>query len=232
MSEVDEQEPITSPQVRQLAVDAGKLVRSIGPLINHLKIPIDARNQTAVALFASSLDHGEALCALIATERSNSGGPALTLHRAQTEQFLRGSFFAEHATDDEIAYFTRKNQLKWRDGEKLTTAKIARIVESTFQGCGTSFSNSVQKTWSALCGYVHGGTEILDMYLTEDGNGINSALDVDRATKIISRGVSMAMMTTVVMSRLGNAKEPAFTGPFTEAYTECMRIAAFVKRVT
>lgn len=224
MSEVTSFDEMTSKDVRHLAEDAGKLIGSIGPMINHLTIPVSRRNSIATTLFASSLHHGAAICALIETERANFGGPALTLHRAQQEQFLRGAFFAQHATEEEIDHYAAKNELpRTHAGKKLTTKQLALVVESTFQGCGTEYSASFERTWSALCGYVHGGTEIIDLYLTP--NGIRSELAVDRAAKIVSRALSQAMMVLVVMSRLGDVRQPTFKERFADAYAEFIRLA-------
>lgn len=216
-------ETISSEQTAQVAADAAVIIRNLKPLIGHLMIPHTKRAGTAVALLTSSLDHGDAICALLATERPNYGASTLALHRAQTEQFLRGAFFAQHATDDEIEYFRNKGKLRRRQPKaEVSAGDLADLIGPTLGDDKELFSASVVRTWKPLCGYVHGGTQILDMYMSE--NIVGAGMDVGQAVRIVRRTLALAMITMVVISRLGDANNKDFDQGFRAAHAGLLSI--------
>jgi hypothetical protein len=108
--------------LKQLAQESVAIVSRLGPMTEHVAAPATARTLTAFPLLIASITHSEAICTLLSFENPNYGASVYALFRAQIEQFLRGAFFAEHATDEEVAYFRKNDELKKRNGEKLTIA--------------------------------------------------------------------------------------------------------------
>jgi len=212
-----------------VAEDARRLIADLAPLIEHLNLPKTKRTGTAITLLFASFCHAESICTLLRFENPNYGASAFALFRAQTEQFLRGAFFLDHASDDEIDYYRKNDQLKKRDGDKVTVRVLANLVQPTLLPDAPDdkkFAGSVMTMWEPLCGFVHGGTDLLNMYNRSQEIGPN--LEPMRAFVIIRKAVSLCFLAMVLISRRGDQNSNDFTRPFTTAFQRFSGIAASI----
>lgn len=109
------------------------------------------------------------------------GGPALALHRSQIENFLRGVFLGFLASPEQIEDFLendsgireKNHNQKWQN---IGVISLAERVEGFIYAISdepmkdpTRLSRMVNNAWSPLCGFVHGGSAIHELYI--DGQG-------------------------------------------------------------
>jgi hypothetical protein len=138
--------------------------------ITKLPIAGSERNALSVTLMRASMDHGRALTLLLSIHSDDFGSSAVALHRAQLEALLRGAFFARDATDEELAYFIKEDEMPSRPDEKgklrrLNPKILAGLAGGVLQvGDSKKLIRMVDNTWSVLCAMVHGGMAVVKTY--------------------------------------------------------------------
>lgn len=137
------------------------------------------RKFLGLQMLRASSDHGRSMTFLLANYPVDMMASALALHRAQIETFLRGVFFAELASDEELADFLKNDMGPRRlrpDGnpKPIGIKRLARDVEARIcllEGAPTNdgiLARMVETAWSPLCGAVHGGVAIHKLYANEE----------------------------------------------------------------
>lgn len=124
----------------------------------------------AMKLLRASTDHGRALVSLLQLNDTDFGVSAIILHRSQIEQFLRGAFFAFSATEAELEFFLRNDEMPSRLREglerpvRVSPAEMAALVTDTMKLGSEKLIKMVKNAWKDLCGMSHGGTMLLRLY--------------------------------------------------------------------
>lgn len=138
--------------------------------IAELPIPKSKRNALAVTLLRASMDHGRAVAVLASSHLEDFGASAIALHRTQVDTMFRGAFFADSATDDEIAYFLDNDEMPKRPGpdgkpKRLSPKDLAGLIGNAVSAESTQkLINYMDRSWGLLCGMVHGGMSTVLAY--------------------------------------------------------------------
>jgi hypothetical protein len=185
-----------------VARDALILIEHVRTTLPHFEMPDSERNQVALALLLASLDQARTLCYLLTMDARNGWYSALILHRSQIDHFLRGAFFAQPASDQELAYFLGKNKLPSRSPpgtskRALSTNELAAIVIAGYDWDGEKLLNTIRNHWGPLSGIVHGGRELLAAYLSEDG--IGAEIELTELVGIVINTVALSHMVSAVL---------------------------------
>lgn len=188
--------------LRAVAHDALTLIEDLRATLPHFDMANTERNRVALALLLASLDQARTLCFLLATDPNNGWYSSLILHRSQIDHFLRGAFFAQPATDSELAYFLEKNRLPSRRpaGERprsLHTNELAAIIIDIYGWDGERLVTTIRNHWGPLSGIVHGGRELLGAYLSEEG--IGAEIDLSELVDVVTNTVALAHMVSAVL---------------------------------
>lgn len=189
--------------LNEVARDGLGMIEDLRATMPRFDIPNSQRNEVALALLLASLDQARTLCYLLATDPINGWYSSLILHRSQIDHFLRGAFFARPATDPELDFFLRKNKLPSRsppEADKkltLTTNEVAAIIVEAYGWEGERLINTIRNHWGPLSGIVHGGRELLNAYLSEEG--IGAEIDLQELVSIVVNTVGLAHMVSAVL---------------------------------
>lgn len=218
------------PPAELLAEDARDALASIETSMHAIsEIVRPAHNERmflGLQLLRASCDHGRAMTFLLGHNPLDMMGSALALHRAQIENFLRGVFYAEIATAEQLADFfeedkgpRRKNHNdKW---QPIGVRELAGMVEERIhqvEGSGEDkrkLTTTVENAWSPLCGMVHGGIAIHKLY--DDGQrqiGCSTSADVFFETTINAVVmVNYSLTMSCAIAGIGGNEENEALGP-------------------
>lgn len=138
------------------------------------------RSLVAVTLLKSSCDFGLAVVTLLATSLEDFAGSGLALHRTQIETYARGVFFESAASENDVRRFVRDDKMPRRvrqNGKStpITTAEVLREAAVAKGMDEAKLQSMMDIVWNGLCGVVHGGRTLLQIYRTVDtiGAGID-----------------------------------------------------------
>lgn len=220
------------PDLQRVARDALQLTENIVASFPQFEVEATERNHVALALLLASVDQARSLCYLLAMEPQNGWYAALILHRSQFEHFLRGAFFARAASDAELSHFLRKNKLPSRtpDGQTkraLSVNELATIVVDAYGWESNKLQNTIRNNWGPLSGIVHGGRELLNAYITDEGIGAD--IDPSQLIEIVVNTVATAHMVIGVlmdMSPLSLEDQQTIVMPIHEEFKSFRRAVA------
>ncbi|MFC5436006.1 DUF6988 family protein [Rhodanobacter umsongensis] len=167
----------TPQQLAEDAQDALDCIEVVMSAIAEITTPaMSERMFLGLQLLRASCDYARALAFLFANNPVDLAGAALVLHRAQIESFLRAVFFSQLATEDELTDFFdndqgprhRTDRGKW---VKISVPALAVEVqeqlactEKAEPGTG-NLGRMVANAWDPLCGMVHGGRAVHELYV-------------------------------------------------------------------
>lgn len=217
----------TAEQLAEEARDALDTIEATMGALSEIVSPAHTeRSFLALQLLRASCDHGRAMTFLLANNPHDMMGSALALHRAQIESFLRGTFYAKIADEDELADFfehdkgprRKNNNGKWQGIriEDLAHEVDARISQAEGLGSGEGkLGRMVANAWSPLCGMVHGGLAIHRLYA--DGQrqiGCSTSADVFFETTINAVIiVNFSLTVACTIAGIGGPEENAALAP-------------------
>jgi len=117
-------------------------------LVNTLTVSSSNRARVAAALHQLSIEHFTAIHVLVSTGVYSS---AFALYRPQLEAYIRGSWYHQCATEDQIQGLI--------DGAEPPSPNVQiRALESTGTFEPGSLTRLKEMTWRNLCDFTHGGT--------------------------------------------------------------------------
>lgn len=189
--------PVSEQELRELASSARKVNEEALDFLSNLPAVQVEREYLTLQLIRAAFDHARGLLFLIEANPRDMGAPALALHRSQIDNFLRGVFLGFLASEEQIEDFLqndfgireKNHNGKWQN---IGTVALAQHVELFINGLSDSpledpekFSSMVEKWWSPLCGFVHGGRAVRALY--RDGQGeIGSDIPIDALVQCVS----------------------------------------------
>lgn len=137
--------------------NAEKLVDFIATTTHELVMPATLKSRVATACLGVTLDHHHGITVLVANRRFTS---AFALARAVFESFLRGTWVAHCASDEQI--------------EKLSTGwelpKIDSLLTEIEANSGydsKTLSAIKASAWKSMCSYTHTGGLQIQHWQTE-----------------------------------------------------------------
>lgn len=153
-------------RIQNLTTKSNELIQWLDEHIYDFNLIEDAhsRSRLAVSCFYVALEHQRAIVLLIS---HNLHGSARALVRILFDAFIRGLWLFRCASDDDLEYFKKEDDLKKKfedrikDIEKLSgdDEKILSMIKSN--------------AWSAMCSYTHTGMSQLSRYNSSEAIGPN-----------------------------------------------------------
>ena len=169
--------------------------------------PRTERLDTTIKLLRASCDHARALTALLEINYQDFGGSAMALHRSQIEQFLRGAFFSDPATDGELSYFLQHDEMPKRPcgnlGLRRISANDLAVIAADFLKLNPrdKLISMVRNAWSPLCGMVHGGRAVMATY--QDGDEqIGFQADISPLRQVLDNATVIANFSLTILVTL------------------------------
>jgi hypothetical protein len=201
-------------------VAANNLFINAHKAIASLDFERSIRTSVALSLLTASRDHGNSILLLIDTEPNAHGASALALLRTQLDTLLRGCFFADEATDMEIDFFVKKDEMPKRNGDKISPNRLAIFAKHylDLDPNDQLFENSVKSIWKGLHGMVHGGRATLNLY--DKGSEIAFELTDEGLDFTIRQSATLTLFCAVAFmrtSRQDNAGMQSFLEPLLES---------------
>jgi len=126
---------------------SAKWVNTSGDLVDGIPIDSDNRTRIAAALFHLSMEHHGSIHLLITKKHY---GSSFALLRPQFEAFVRGAWFQNCASIEQLNEYINNN-------EPPKINKLINEVESTPNYIENTLKEMKKNAWSSLCGYTHGG---------------------------------------------------------------------------
>ncbi|GGA21900.1 DUF6988 family protein [Dyella nitratireducens] len=228
------QAPIRMEQTKQAADLAVAAIKAVLVAIAGFPIPASKRNALSVALLRASIDHAHALALLIAIHPWEFGSSSLALHRVQIETLLRGAFFAKEATDDEVEYFIKHDEMPKRpnkDGQskRLNHKTLAPLVGDVLAvGSSTKIVDMVQYSWDVLCGMVHGGKSTLITYTNEQ---IGFRTEPGEIVEVVGNALALAHLAMVGVCYVSTADDQEKSDLFQEPRNTRIAFRDYLKSV-
>jgi hypothetical protein len=197
------------PEVVDVAQEARAAREAIVALVTVITqfemAPPNDRNVTATKLARASMDYGIALCLLGEEAHEDLGAPLISLHRMQMEHVVRGAFFCGPASDKDLTYFLKHDELpKINDGKrvrKMTMVELAARVDPLFDPeSDGKLIRVVKSHYGLISGVVHGGRTLLGLY---GGGNRPVGFDVDDGAlvQIIDHSVAFANLAAIVVAK-------------------------------
>ncbi len=178
------------------------------------------RTSVALPLLTASRDHGHSILLLIDTQPNAHGSSALALMRTQLDTLLRGCFFAGEATDPEIEFFRKKDEMPSRNGQKLSPIKLTPLAKQ-YLGLDPndqSLEDGVKSIWEGLHGMVHGGRATMNLYNNE--NQIAFELTDEGLDFIITQSTTLTLFCVssfLALSKQSEAEKQIIGEPILQA---------------
>jgi len=179
-------------------------------LMSKLSLPQGERMRVAISLMFASIEQARSACLLIANDADRSTFAAMILLRSQIDQMLRGMFFAGPATDDQLAYFLKNDEMPKINKVKAHPALLADLVDTHFKWTPKGKIQSfVINHWKDLCGFTHGGHALLGFYAGDEG--ISPMKPTDDLIEVVCNTVSLCCITVQVVGGSAlNKDDPEF----------------------
>ena len=132
------------------------LFNKLDRLVDTTSLPTDERTFLAASSFAFSLDTGRGINILL---DNGMNSPAFALARVMFEAYIRGTWFYNCASENQLKKFINTDKLDLKFGEMiLEIEKIDELSESK------ALSRSKKANWKSLCSLTHSGIEQLGRY--------------------------------------------------------------------
>ena len=112
-----------------------------------LAIPGSIRGRVSAACFAVTQDHHHAIALLLQADLNSS---AFALVRSQYESFIRGTWIANCATEQQVDRFCKSGKLP-------EIAELISAIEKIPSFNSNFFSELKKQSWCAMCDYAHTG---------------------------------------------------------------------------
>lgn len=137
-------------RIQNLVTKSNELIQWLDQHVYDLNLIEDAhsRSRLAVSCFYVALEHQRAIVLLIS---HNLHGSARALVRILFDAFIRGLWLFRCASDDDLEYFKKEDDLKKKFEDRITD--IEKLSDDDEKILSTIKSN----TWSAMCSYTHTG---------------------------------------------------------------------------
>ena len=135
------------------------------------------RSAIGVSLLRASADHAMAVATLLDVSGTDLGVSAVVLARSNLDKFLRGVFFLFSATEEEISFYLKNNEMPSRQvdgskrklGPKLLAPLVADALELSDDR--DRLIRMVDRYWGSMSDFTHGGVSMVSSYVTELGIG-------------------------------------------------------------
>lgn len=212
--------------VQAKAADGRALICQIPAVLDSLRIDSTKRRFIALSLLVGSLEHARLLCSILSTDLETSWLPAMSLHRSQIDHLVRGAYFADPATDEEVDAFYKKGTLpqtpKPKGGRRaMYLSEMAEAVRAHYRWDG-KFSAAIRNRYSPLSGITHGGIEVVNVHLK---NGIVGDTTTNYAglSPTVGDIVALAYITVAVAMVLSPLPDDAISDsvrPVFQAYRD------------
>lgn len=150
------------------AADALGALRLAQIALGHLGLPENPRTATTIPLVLASMDMAAAAYALLVNQPERAWVAALALQRIQMEHVLRGAFFAKAATDAELDRFRRTGRMPRRGKRQIYLQELAEESAEHLKWDKSRLSPVVKNHHDDLSGLVHGGREVLAVYMQHE----------------------------------------------------------------
>lgn len=170
--------------------------------INHLlaDVPLQADTSRLLvvhALLRASHDHGMALVHLLSRLPDSTGASAAVLMRSQAEQFLRAVFFDRVAKDVHVQHFLEHDEVRDDEGP-VGALRLGRLTAPHLAGlCGDQVNTFIASNWGRLCGFSHGGRNVVGYYVN-DLNEIGCCITARDLIALCHHAVGFATYSTSV----------------------------------
>ncbi|WLT31937.1 hypothetical protein [Geothrix sp. PMB-07] len=155
------------PEVHAEIAMAKEWVRRSRELTDAISVDATPRNKIAAALFLISMEHQIGILLLMDAQMI---APGKALLRSQLDAFVRGVWFLEKATDEQIKEFSEKEYAK--NIPPIRYEQLINDVESVERYNGGTFSR-LSDTINMLHDFTHGGKIAVSAYVTRNEIGAN-----------------------------------------------------------
>lgn len=196
--------------------------------------PKTDRRLVVGALLLYALDIAWSVCHMLRTEPQRTHMAALTLWRPLLETWLRASFFAVEATDDEAATFRAAGTIPMRAWPSkpsklmpINPPLIAKLIGPALCPEDPDVLRSLVEEVKDWHGFVHGGDIVVELF--DGGDNFESQVGPDAMALKVQRVAVIAHLCAVTGINLSIGERPeAELRPVAEAMHE--RIRKFQQR--
>lgn len=150
------------PEVHAEIEKAKRWVRESRQLTDSIAFVSTVRRRIASALFLISMEHQVGILALMDIQMVAS---AKALMRSQLDAFLRGVWFLEKATEEQVRSFSDRPYTK--NVPPVSYKVLVDEVETVERYGGGSFSR-LERSINMLHDFTHGGKVAISAYVTRD----------------------------------------------------------------
>jgi hypothetical protein len=161
-------------------------------LTNGCQFETILRNRVTVALYHLCLEHHQGIHTLV---NFHVWGSAFALQRPQLEAYVRGTWYLECATEDQLDELSR-------DKEPPSFRAMVTAIELKRPKIGKSLSNIHAKTWKQLCGLTHGGAIQIASRMTEDE--IKSNYRLNEVEKLVNASAYLSLLACTGIAKVCN----------------------------
>ena len=169
----------------------------------QLQISSEPRASISGACFDLAYEHRTSIVFLI---KNNLTGSALSLLRPMFEVFIRGIWFQEKASDDEISKFTTKDVLDKKFDELVRDVETTEAYNPDYLNKGgTSLGNFKKAVWPIMNSYVHSGYRQITRRITHDS--ITPNYSDEEKVEAIRCAYSIGALAFSAMAHLANNME-------------------------
>lgn len=161
--------------------------------------PRTERRMAAGGLLAYALDIAWSSCHLLRTDPMRTHIVVLTLWRPLLEVWLRASFFALEAADDEVTAFLKDGQLPRRNPRNkkdFSPRLIAQLIGPKICPESPGLLNELAEEVKDWHGLIHGGNVVVDLY--DGGDTLQSQVGPDDMAVIVNRVAVVACLIGLV----------------------------------
>ena len=156
------------------------------------------REHIAYACLDTALEHQMAIELL---GRASLYGSMHALLRSLFEAFIRGSWFARCATDDEIEYFRRKDDIKKGFGT------LVKEVETALGHQEAVLTNIKLKSWDAMNSFTHTG--VAQLSRRSGANALELAFPERDIISVLRAAGSMGLLAAMEMATIAGLEDLA-----------------------
>lgn len=180
----------------------------------------DTRGYTCLILLRGACDVARAQAHLIATDPRDMAGAAGALHRSQLDHFLRGAYLGMVASEEQLEDFLTHDEgvrtlPPTGKPQRIGPIAMATDLDKALLGANIGFKeplglgDAVEKSWDTLCGLVHGGARIQELYQSGGAIGCNASPEAVMAT--LHNAVHLTCLAIPVMWRFSGQDNGAKT---------------------